>query len=164
MSTFTSRGLARRGFVALTAALVACTSKEDRVKDGYVVMDEASALYGFRTGDRLQETTAANVPASVADAAQRIIRASRGDASCSRFFGAGPYVIASPQHCDKLAEPPRVFLAIGADGAEIAPRDIDGRPLGRIQETPGMVREAVAKLCPLARDRRGRRVPEDRCT
>jgi hypothetical protein len=157
-------GFARAGGFALAASLIACTSKEDRVKDGYVVMDEASSLYGFRSGERLGEITAVKLPASVVESAKRIVGSANGDASCNRFFGAGPYVIASAQHCDRLGEPPKIFLALQADGAEITPRDVDGRPLGRVQDTPGMVREAIAKVCPLARDRSGRRVPEDRCT
>jgi hypothetical protein len=152
-------------FLFACALMSGCTTRESRVSDGYVIVGAAGPLYTLRVGERFDEVAGAAVPGHIVDSARQLVVGAGGNPKCSRFFTArSVYVVVNAPACDRLAQLPNVFLALTATGEAIKATDSTGRVLGRLMAKPGMLPEALASICPYARDKAGRRVPEDFCT
>lgn len=70
------------------------------IEYGYLVLSERAPEFGFKANDTLPEIARANVPRTVRDRGDSLVRLDGLPAGCNRYFGTGPYVLLVNRQCD----------------------------------------------------------------
>lgn len=150
-------------FAAIILAIAACAGGDERDEAdfrGFMVLGDRATNFGLVPGDTLFEQPAERVPAALREDVERTVRRAEYRVGCTRYWSSGSAtVVLAARYCYGKALDDQIIGLFDRPASHAADFLLYRQEGGRFVRDPRAF-NAFARVCPLARDKRGRVLTE----